>query len=50
MMFSACDCLCMVYSLESREVMACFVLVGGGGGGNCMLQPYIESATTLSDY
>ena len=41
MMFCACKCLCVVNKLELGEVCI--------RGWNCMLQPYIESATALSD-
>ena len=41
-MFCACECVCSVHPLEFGEIKAISVW-------NCMLQPYIESAPTLSD-
>ena len=42
--FCACECLCTVYLFESEEVMA-WILYWWAG----LLQPYIDSATALSD-
>ena len=44
MMFCPCKSLCRLYLLESGEWLKFFI-----SGRNCMLQPYIESATALSD-
>ena len=45
MMFCAYECLCTAYPFESGEVMLEFCI----SGQNRMCQPYIESATALSD-